>query len=227
VRNQAEESFSALIAAAGAGDRAALGVLWRTYQPRLRGYLAGLDPRNAEDICSETWMAVGRSLERFQGSESEFRSWLFTIAHRRLIDQHRRDRRRDESPIDDLVRRPALLALPADAPDSPEEAVLRQEGAGEALALIGRLPEDQARAVLLRVIGGLTPTEAGAVLGKRPGAVRVLTHRGLRNLATMLGARQAFAFPVEEDGTDAVVGAAETKSDDPVTHREARAIAAL
>jgi RNA polymerase sigma-70 factor (ECF subfamily) len=59
-------------------------------------------------------------------------------------------------------------------------------GTDTALALIARLPRDQAEAVLLRVLIGLDAKAAGRVLGKRPGAVRTAAYRGLRRLATFL-----------------------------------------
>jgi RNA polymerase sigma-70 factor (ECF subfamily) len=58
----------------------------------------------------------------------------------------------------------------------------------EALALIAELPHDQAEVVALRVVAGLDVPQVARVLGKRPGAVRVLAHRGLRRLAERLGA---------------------------------------
>jgi hypothetical protein len=48
------------------------------------------------------------------------------------------------------------------------------------------LPPDQAEAVLLRTVLGLDATHAATILGKRPGAIRTATHRGLRTLARHL-----------------------------------------
>jgi RNA polymerase sigma-70 factor (ECF subfamily) len=56
-----------------------------------------------------------------------------------------------------------------------------------ALALVATLPPDQAEVILLRVLAGLDVTQVASILGKRPGAVRVLQHRGLRRLAERLG----------------------------------------
>jgi len=55
-----------------------------------------------------------------------------------------------------------------------------------ALKLIATLPPDQAEAVLLRTVIGLDAPAAAAILGKRPGAVRVATHRGLKALGRAL-----------------------------------------
>jgi RNA polymerase sigma-70 factor (ECF subfamily) len=55
-----------------------------------------------------------------------------------------------------------------------------------ALQLIATLPPDQAEAVLLRVVGGLDVDRVAAIMGKRPGHVRVLSHRGLKRLAVLV-----------------------------------------
>lgn len=52
-----------------------------------------------------------------------------------------------------------------------------------ALGLIASLPADQAEAVMLRVVAGLDVATTAKVLGKRSGAVRIATMRGLRRLA--------------------------------------------
>ena len=59
---------------------------------------------------------------------------------------------------------------------------------GDTLALIAQLPQDQAEAVVLRVVVGLDAKSAAQTLGKRPGAVRTAAHRGLKRLAELLGA---------------------------------------
>lgn len=69
-------------------------------------------------------------------------------------------------------------------PDSSEEAV-EALAADEAVRMLAAgLSRDQAEVVILRVLGGLSVEDVAAVLGKRPGTVRVLQHRALRRLAT-------------------------------------------
>jgi RNA polymerase sigma-70 factor (ECF subfamily) len=75
--------------------------------------------------------------------------------------------------------------LPAYGPDPGDEAVAAVS-TDAAVALIASLPPDQAEAILLRVVIGLDAKAAAAVLGKRPGSVRVAAHRGLRRLAARL-----------------------------------------
>jgi RNA polymerase sigma-70 factor (ECF subfamily) len=105
------------------------------------------------------------------------------MARMRAIDAARHAARRPVRPVppDELPERPAA--------DDPAEAALEAQATREALALIAALPPDQAEVVALRVLAGLDAAQVGELLGKRPGTVRVLAHRGLRRLAQQLAER--------------------------------------
>jgi RNA polymerase sigma-70 factor (ECF subfamily) len=174
------DEFPAVLAAAR-GDEAAFGRLWHDLQPRLLRYFAVAAPAAAEDLASETWLAVVRSLDRFRGNEPAFRAWVFTIAHHKALDWHRRAARRvtEAQPLDGLVE----LA----APDDPAAAALEGLSTRAALATVATLPGDQAEAIVLRVVAGLGVDQVAGIMDKQPGTIRVLTHRGLRRLAERLG----------------------------------------
>ena len=86
----------AALARATTGDRDALAELWRTYQPALLRYLRTRAVACADDVASTVWIDVGSSIARFTGDGDDFRRWLFTIAHRRSVDEIRRTTRRRE-----------------------------------------------------------------------------------------------------------------------------------
>ncbi|MGH3115758.1 MAG: RNA polymerase sigma factor [Gaiellales bacterium] len=174
------DEFEQRLAAAQAGDEAAFVYLFRSVQPTLLRYLTTLGGSLAEDAAADTWVRVVRDLGRFRGDEAGWRSWVFTIGHARLRDAQRRARR-EPIPVDADLE-PALGPAADDVEASVEELL----STTSALALIGQLPRDQAEAVLLRYVVGLDASAAARVLGKRPGAVRVAAHRGLRRLAAGL-----------------------------------------
>jgi RNA polymerase sigma-70 factor (ECF subfamily) len=174
------DDFPHLLAAAREGDDGAFTALFRSVQPVLLRYLRTIGGELADDVAAETWVSVVRGLERFRGDEDGFRAWVFTIARARLVDA-RRVASRTPVPIDAATHL-AELPGPVDVPDTVDELMSTEA----ALALIGRLPPDQAEAVLLRHVVGLDPSGAAAVLGKRPGAVRIATMRGLARLRTLL-----------------------------------------
>jgi RNA polymerase sigma-70 factor (ECF subfamily) len=174
--------FPVVLKAAAGGDGDAFGMLWCDLQPRLLRYLRVAAGGAGEDLASETWLGVVRGIGRFQGNEAAFRAWVFTIARHEVLDWRRRAARQ---PTQDL---PVVgLADPA-AADDPAAAAVEGASTRAALALIATLPADQAEAIALRVVAGLEVSRVAEVMGKRPGTVRVLAHRGLRRLAERLGA---------------------------------------
>jgi RNA polymerase sigma-70 factor (ECF subfamily) len=172
--------FESTLAGAQAGDEAALDAIYRDLYPSVLSYLRARTRRDAEDLASDVFVDVATGIGRFQGDETGFRGWVFTIARRRVIDAGRRSLRRATDPV-----APSDLELHADGADPAAEAVthLRAE---EALAAVGRLPAAQAEVVLLRVVAGLSVEEAALAMDRRPGSVRVLQHRALRRLARIL-----------------------------------------
>lgn len=178
------------------GDEAAFGVVYRAVQPILLGYVRGLVGDDADDVAAEAWHDIVRDLADFHGDGAAFRGWAATIARHRALDHLRRIGSRPRTTALDTV-----AAEPAAAPDSAGVA-LENLSTAHALAMIATLPPDQAEAVLLRVVIGLSGPAAAEVLGKRPGAVRTAAHRGLRRLAEQLApAGEADAPPAApEDG---------------------------
>jgi RNA polymerase sigma-70 factor (ECF subfamily) len=174
------ENFPDLLRRAQRGDDAAFTELFRATQPIVLRYLAALaPPAMVEDIASEAWLSVVRSLDSFADDDpSGFQAWVLTMARRRWIDEVRRRARRPEQPTEALVERPATTDV--------ESEVAEREATGAALALVKQLPPDQAEVVMLRSVAGLDVEHVAAIVGKTTGSVRVLSHRGLRKLKAML-----------------------------------------
>ena len=96
------DDFPEVVAAAQAGSEAAFSVLWRDGNPDLLRYLRVATPEAAEDVAAEVWVQVCRGLPGFRGDERAWRSWLFTIARRRAIDEGRRRSRHPVAPLADV-----------------------------------------------------------------------------------------------------------------------------
>jgi RNA polymerase sigma-70 factor, ECF subfamily len=166
-----------------AGDPEAFRRVYREVQGPLLRYLEVLVGRDdAEDVASETWAQAVRALPRFSGDADGFRGWITTIGRHRALDLLRYRSRRIR-PDQDLTG--VEIADPADLEVRVAE-VLTTEAA---IDVIRALPRDQAEAVMLRAVMGLDAKTAGAVLGKRPGAVRSAAQRGLRSLECSLDSR--------------------------------------
>jgi RNA polymerase sigma-70 factor (ECF subfamily) len=183
--------FPPVLARVRDGDERAFADLWRCYQPVVLRYLTVLVGESADDVASETWIAVVRSLHQFSGNETNFRTWLMTIARHRAMDWGRA-RQRHPVVLQDEEQ------LSATAPPEPDTAtvVLGELSARSAVRTISTtLPPLQAEAVILRSVVGLDVPEVARIMGKRAGAVRVLAHRGLRTLEKL------FARTTSEDLT--------------------------
>lgn len=162
-------------------DRAAFGVLYRRYVERVYGYCFYLldDHHDAEDATERTFLAALGAVERFRDDGASFRSWLFRIAHNELANRLR-DRGRHRTTAIDAHPEPAIDADPA-------RLVAEAEDARCVRLAVARLPDERRQVVVLRFVDGLSAREIGAVLGRSEGAVRVLQHRALRDLAATLG----------------------------------------
>ena len=161
------------------GDQRAFDLVFATYQPSLTRYLRTVAPASADDVAAATWESVARSLHRFTGNGTQFRSWLFTIARRRLVDEVRQDTRRPlrVAKIDDLASAGPPAAPGADTfLDSPDWAS----------KVLSQIPTRQAEVVALRVLGGLSVPEVAELLGITAANVRVLSHRGLQAMQQIL-----------------------------------------
>ncbi|WP_344366294.1 RNA polymerase sigma factor [Streptomyces gobitricini] len=178
-----DAELTTAVLAAQDGDEEAFRAVYRAVHPRLLGYIRTLvGDADAEDVASESWLQISRDIARFSGDADRFRGWAARIARNRALD-HLRMR----------GRRPAVGGDETELNDKPAESDTADEAmealaTGRTMHLIAQLPQDQAEAVILRVVVGLDAKSAAETLGKRPGAVRTAAHRGLKRLAELLDA---------------------------------------
>ena len=170
---------------AAQADRLAFEVLYLRYLDRVYGYAFYQlgDHHDAEDATERTFLSALRAIHRYRDRGSTFRAWLFRIAHNCVANVHRSRARRRTVPIPDD---PPWSAPNAD----PAGQLHRAEEMHAVMRAVATLPDDRRQVVLLRFVDGLSAAEIGEVLGRSPGAVRVLQHRALRDLAARLGRRE-------------------------------------
>jgi RNA polymerase sigma-70 factor (ECF subfamily) len=164
------------VAAARAGDRAALDALLRRQHPRVRALcrrMCGADA-DADDATQEALIAIARGLERYDG-RARFSTWAWRVATNACLDELRRRRRRPA---------PTDLDDGWAAPDDPAAAAGARVDIDAALA---RLPEQFRVAVVLRDLCALDYAEIAEVLGVPVGTVRSRIARGRARLADLLG----------------------------------------
>lgn len=174
-----DADFPHILQAARTGAEWAWACIYRDLSGTVLGYLRAQRATEPEDLTGEVFLQLVRDLPRFEGTERDFRAWVFTIARNRLVDEGRR-----------RARRPVDLApdVPASADESAdvETQVLRAAASDRVRGIIEQLGPDQRDVLLLRVLGDLTVEEAAQVVGKSPGAVKALQRRGLEAITRAL-----------------------------------------
>ncbi|MFA4964977.1 MAG: sigma-70 family RNA polymerase sigma factor [Thermoleophilia bacterium] len=182
-----EESFHTTLEAARLGAEWAWTAIYRDVAPGVLRYLRARAAAEPEDLLGGVFLEVVRALPRFTGGHSEFRAWVFTIAHHRLVDDVRWRRRR---PVATTSCEDLVAAVPL---GNGEDDALHPLVTKEVCRLLDHLAPDQRDVLLLRVLAGLSIVETADVLGKRPGAVKSLQVRGLAALRRALSS-EAVSF---------------------------------
>jgi RNA polymerase sigma factor (sigma-70 family) len=172
----APDQFQALLEAARRGNETAWAKIYRDLSPAVLGYLRGSGAPEPEDTLGEVFLEVARDVARFEGDQRQFKAWVFTIAHHRMIDARRHAGRR---PVQLVAEPPEPVTEPLS--DAADEALARI-GAEEVQRVLGILSPDQRAVLLLRILGDLSIEDTAAAVGKRPGAVKQLQRRGLATL---------------------------------------------
>jgi RNA polymerase sigma factor (sigma-70 family) len=168
-----------LIEDAKRGSETAWEQIYRSLAGPVTGYLRSRGAADPEDLSSEVFLQVARDIHRFSGDEDKFRSWVFVIAHRRLIDARRT-----------ASRRPVLAEEAVSQVDERggdvEEEVMSNLGTAWMKEIFESLTDEQQRVLSLRIIADLSLEDTAAVMGKPVGAIKALQRRALGAVKTRL-----------------------------------------
>lgn len=175
--------FEDVLVAAQAAAPWACTEIWTTWSPRVAGYLRSRGSADPEDLTNEVFMTVFSKLPSFLGDEGAFKAFVFTVAHRRLVDELRARSRRGlhvEWTSEEDPRRSS----------SAEDDAIRSLGDSDARTLLDGLSGDQHQVMVLRIFADLTIEQIAELLGKRPGAIKALQRRSLAALRKELALRR-------------------------------------
>ena len=171
-----------------AADRPRAAQAYRDLAPAVLGYLRALRVREPEDVLGEVFVQVVRDIGRFRGDDAALRRWVFSIAHNRVMDAHRRFRRRPPPMLEPIV-------------DTGEAPPPHDPFAPELIAALAALTLDQREVVVLRFVADLSLEAVARITGRTVGAVKVLQHRAIEILYTR--------FPLTQLGMEHRGGRAE------------------
>ena len=157
------------------GDSRAWSWLVAEFSGKIVGYATRMGARDAEEVMSATLETVATRIADFEGNESQMRSFIFSIAHARIVDDLRMATRRSEVSIENT-----LTLLKA---DEPNEDTFSDP---DLLNALSRLPEDQRRMLELRYVVGLSTKETAGAIAKSEVATRVGLSRAFARLKELL-----------------------------------------
>ncbi len=168
------KDFSQILTAAKSGEDWAWSEIYSSIAPSLTGYLAMRGALEPEDETSETLLSVARNISTFEGDEAAFRSWVFVIAHRRMIDGRRRKARRVEA-VEMTGEHPVVGG-------NVELEAIERLGLEDAFEMLECLTDEQREVVTLRLMADMSLEETANVMGKRVGSVKALQRRAIASL---------------------------------------------
>jgi RNA polymerase sigma-70 factor, ECF subfamily len=178
------DRYETVLRAARRGDDAAWAEVYRDLAGPVLGYLRAQRAPDPDDLLGETMLQVVRDLRRFDGDETGFRSWVFTIAHRRLLDARRSHQRKPSEAHEATLLEAALPAVEGAEPEALAGLEL-----DEVLAVLDRITDDQREVLLLRLVADLDVAQTAEATGRTVDAVKALSKRGLDRLRVLLGQR--------------------------------------
>ena len=160
------DADEALMLRFAGGDVQAFDELYRRHELKVWRYLQrNLGNRAiADELMQDVWFTVARAARGYRPT-ARFTTWLFTLAHNRLVDalRARRSHERPSAVADGSEGADPLDQLAADSQSEPLERVQSQQHAAAVLAAVERLPPEQRHAFLLHAEGELTLEEIARV----------------------------------------------------------------
>lgn len=177
-RDDARAELALVLERARAGSDVAFEAIFHELAPAVAGYLRLNGVSEVDELTNEVFAQVHRGLSGFTGDWAGFRSWVFTIAHHRMVDDARRARRRPPVAMAEVSEEAATGDVESEALDALSDERLHR--------LLSILSNDQRQVLLLRIVADLPLEEAADALGKTVGAVKSLQHRALASLRRAL-----------------------------------------
>ena len=170
--------FPELLSAARAGDGWAFDEFFRTWNAPVTGFVRARGVVDVDGVVNDVFLRAFGAIGSFDGDESGFRAWLFTIARNRVIDEARRN-----------SRTPSTTQLDAASSVPGGDVVVdaeRRFGDHHVVELLGLLTDEQREVLTLRFVADLTIDQIAEATGRRRGAVKQLQRRALRRLERAL-----------------------------------------
>jgi RNA polymerase sigma-70 factor (ECF subfamily) len=163
---EADEPDEVLMRRYAGGEAAAFECLYRRHEMRTWRYIERNvgNRATAEELMQEVWFAVAREAPRYQPS-ARFTTWLFTIAHNRIIDWARKSRPQTSLEYLHQEAGSVVMQLTADPSSGPLAAAVAHEQSSALARALAELPEEQRDAFLMQMESDLSVEEIATITG--------------------------------------------------------------
>lgn len=172
---------------AQAGEPAAFSLLYQALGPAVLGYFAGRGSEDPEALTQEVFLTVFSKLDTVAGGLAGLRTFTFSVAHARYVDEVRR-----------RARTPVVVGYEVDGDtrltDSAETVALGQLDLGGAGSMLAQLNDEQRDVLLLRIVAELPIEQVAEILGRSAGSVKQLQRRGLLKLKELVQPNESDAL---------------------------------
>jgi RNA polymerase sigma-70 factor (ECF subfamily) len=160
-------------------DNDAIHVLYETYYPKIYNYafMQMGDVHASEDLASDVMLKMIESIQKYSYRGLPFGAWVFRIARNRIIDLHRRRRRRGEVDLSETIA--STLA----SPQALAELAIER---GQIQVALKHLTGEQRQVIVLKFMEGFDNRSIGRIMGRSEGAIKSLQHRALGALRRVL-----------------------------------------
>jgi RNA polymerase sigma-70 factor (ECF subfamily) len=160
-------------------EEQAIEALYQTYYPKIYNYafLQMGDVQASEDLASDVMLKMIESINKYHFRGLPFGAWVFRIARNRLIDLHRRRRRRGEVDLSETLS--SALA-------NPQALAERALERGQIQIALKHLTDEQRQVITLKFIQGFDNSSIGQIMQRSEGAIKSLQHRALGSLRRLL-----------------------------------------
>lgn len=166
-----------------AAGASVFSTVYRTYASQVLGYLTARGVEDPEAAMQEVFLSVLPRLDTIHGGPAGLRTFIFSIAHARMVDDHRRQSRTP-------AKLPFEPELDQREDSSAESDALERISPREVLSLLDGLSQDQRDVLSLRLVAGLTVDQTAETMNKTAGAVKQLQRRALGNLRELSAVKE-------------------------------------
>ena len=171
------------------GESSAFEALYDHFYDQIFRYIAfkTSDSLIAEDLTEDVFLRMLESIRKFKPQGHPFSSWLFRIAHNRVIDHYRKRGRDKNVPLDTIL---TTVGESQSTLDTYVETKLAMREVNQAM---GNLTDLQREVLNLRFAGGLSIKETAEAVNRNENSVKALQHSAVKKLRVLLEPNQMFA----------------------------------